>query len=427
MTTPLLELSKLEITRYRPDIKFVPDKGTQEDEIDLGIGVFDIFILKRFDFYLFPYVQIKCILTPKNVRRLQNEYENGSIFISLEKFTYSPDEDLEGDQTGEMYWENAEFSILKMDKTPIPTSPEKPDTEDSIIASIDMELVPRAALEIGRKVNNRIFHSVKLIDVLATLFKERLPATKYRYLISPPDSSKTYDNIVVPPLPLSELVKYLNEVHGFYKNTLIFFLDVDTGYLLSASKTLEDKNLLPTKDVQIELFGYPQGVGGYGINNGGFNDTESKVYHIRTSYEPNLEYRNSTLNETLGEKIKFIRDSMEILHMRGNEDEPRLGGKRGDEKERIVWQRYDNDFYSDLVVSKKREQDYQLTIIGEGIDLNYLAPHLPYRVVSGFEELSSLEGNWRPIVADIRLTKEPESREPMTAYFNMSMVKRPVS
>ena len=424
MTTPALNLSKLHITRYRPDIRFLPDKGMRADEIDLGSGVVEISILKRFDLYLFPYVRIKCVLSPRETRRLQTEYERGSIFLSLEKYTNAPDDEEDGVDTGEKYWNHVEFSILGIDTTPIPVLMNNPSTEEPIISTIEIEMVPRSALEIGRKVNNRIFHSIRLLDALVAIFGERIPPTGYRYLISPPDSWKTYENIIIPPFPLSEMVSYLNEVYGLYKNSLIFFLDTDTGYLLSADKPLQDNRLLPIKEVQMELFGSPQGIGGYGINNGGFDDFETGVYHMRSIYEPHLEYQNNSLNEVIGEKMKFIRDSTETMHLRANENASRLGGKRGSEKERIIWQRYDNDFYGEAIAARKREKDFYLTIVGESIDLKYLVPHLPFRVVSGFEEMSSLEGNWRPVIADIRLVKEPESRSPMDVYYTISMVKR---
>ena len=424
MTTPVLSLDKIHISRYRPLLRFIPDGGSEDDEITLNVEVVEISIVRRFLHYMLPYVRIKCVLPVEKSRRIQEEYEGGSVFLTLERVKFAPDSGEDGEDTGEMYWEDVELTLLGVDSTPLSTLRNTPETEKTPISSMDLELVPRASLEMGRKTSNRIFQDIRILDALVMLFKERLPSIPYRFLISPSDSTRIYENIIIPPLPLAETVSYLNEVYGLYKQRMTFFLDADTGYLLCADKPLEDKRLLPMKEVQIELFGAPQGIGGYGIANGGFDDPEAQVYHMRTSWESHLEYQNVSQNEVVGEKMRFMRDSEEVMHLRASENATRLAGKRGAEKERIIWQRYDNDLFGEGVAARKREGDFQLTIVGESADLRYLVPHLPYRVMTGFEEMGNLEGLWRPINVDIRMTKDPGSRMSMGVYYAMTMVRR---
>jgi hypothetical protein len=330
--------------------------------------------------------------------------------------------------TGEDYLTNVEFQVMTADDTPLGTNTEQTSDVPLNAPSIEMkaELLPTAALAVGKSLLNGVWHDCGMTEVVACITARARPtgAQDYQFFFAPPDNGRRYESIILPPHNYPQAIRYLDEVHGLYEGNPQVFLDADAGYVMSSAKQIDPAEGDPAH-VSVEVA--PAGHGGPDYVSGSGYDDASLTYRLRTATQPSVDMGGPVTKELAGEQVKLVGTShRELSESDARELTPDGVTLADAPKSRVAWQTYDNPLTGAKLAVQAREQYSPMTMHFESPDIHAFDPTLPWAVVAGDDRQQQIQGSWRLKAFEAVMTRQAGGFQ-QTASLRVAAVLTPSS
>ena len=224
---------------------------------------------------------------------------------------------------------------------------------------VNLLLYDNKNIECYRKNNYFIINGGKN-DVLYNFFKDR---EFKNILISPTDNStNTY---CIPYGHMGDNLKSLNTYYGIYKTPYMFFMDLDTIYLLEKGNIGNTLRADELKTVSIHL--NKQADNDY-ITTGSYTDTENGMYIINTSAFEIVD-NDSTIDYAVGGTIKTVIGGT-------GEIKTDKFGDYNVERTVIV----DSEFQHSQLIYDIKEKKRSVVLSLTNIDLSIITPNKKYTI-----------------------------------------------
>lgn len=270
---------------------------------------------------------------------------------------------------------------------------------------VNLLLYDNKNIEKYRKNNYFIINGGKN-DVLYNFLKER----EFTNILMTPTDNKN-GIYAIPYGHMGDNLSSLNKYYGIYQTPYLFFMDLDTIYLLEKGKvgsTLKSDEL---KTVSIYL--NKQSNLSY-ISSGSYTDTENGMYVINTTaFE--ISDNDSTMDYAIGGTVKTV-----------------IGGtgqvktdKFGDyniERTVIV----DNDFQHSQLIYNIKEQRRSVVLTFDNIDLSIITPNKKYTILPDetfYDNKYNIKGDYR--LSSMRLLLKRTADDELKSSIQIALNKIP--
>ena len=422
MTTIVSDTKDFHLNRYTIKVKLIPFAGGKADTIDLTKELSSLRIIKQYDDQVFPYYAMTVAVSVNVAKKIQAAWRIGKMYITMERLIPTSKSGTTGDSretaTGDMYIKDAPFQIMVCDGAPpnVPTGQNNDLVRQVPSVLFHMELSPLTPLAINKKTNNGAYHNLTMTSLAATLTNANAPKeTPYKFYMAPSDNTKIYESVFIHPMNYVPAIRHIDKVYGMYAGKLSIFLDVDTGYILSSTKSTIGGPTDPTTVILEAMSPEVSSPNEYGL--GSAYSKTTKAYRLRTFQRIGASVDGPAKKEVNGEYIKLVRSTFDERSGSNcrkcipDSLEPLTGLL----KERILWQSYDNPLTADRLRVETRENYAPTSLHFTGCDLKALNPNLQWRLVSNVDDIKPLEGNWRIKSMEAVLTKAPGTTESCSA------------
>jgi hypothetical protein len=420
------ELAKYEKSVYEIRARLVPPGAGEGSSIKMDMMVTELRIVKDFDSHALPYFRLTIGVSLDDASRVRAAWRQGSVWMEVLRKTVPTDGTATEVDAFQDFIPMSEFRVMEttLDSPP----PAVPEAGDSPSASAQaylgtMELVPVEALGISKAVNGGSYHDATVGEVIAFLTKNnRPPASSYRFWMSPPDNTRRYESLLLPPMSYVEALRYLDRVHGLYSGRLSVFLDVGEGFILSSSSSVRPD---PGAAAMVLLEIRPSGLQSMEVSGGSGYDPAQRAFMLRAAGTPVVSAAGPARREVEGSHVRLVRSTQRELvgsNCKGLLPEASdllFGGSDSRKKDRVLWQGYDNELTMKRLQLEAREDYAPMTAIFDGPDLAAFRPTLPWRSVvqgdSSERPQGELEGYWRLSAVEMVLSQSPASAQPADA------------
>ena len=361
-----------------PDITFDMGNVAEEGVLKLLPEAIDAIIIEReYDKLLNPILEVKLTLPPlikkfiierkndiKFRLRIQSVYypidDNGMVdetrtgiyndIINDIFVTYTVDENEFGDEF--LYNKSVETQDLKSAASILSNYTE----------SYSLFLWKVGHVEALRRVVNGVYSNSNIVSVLVRCFNE------YgidKVLISPPDNQTQYSQIVIPPLHIMNLPKFIDENYGLYYRGTTFFYDFRCLYVLNRNGFCDAYENGEYKRTIITVVG------------SGISDTK------RLGVAKNEEYEESYLfafSNDMGimnpSKVNDIisGSNMYVIDSRNNRTSD-INNPNGTGTYRIMEDKFGNAYNKGQYVSNVLEENLKINASFQDYDLNIFTPN----------------------------------------------------
>jgi len=400
-----VDREKFKLFKYTITAIMVPENASsEEDTLDISDDIYEFILLRDFDSYIYPCVYLNISLNEEKVKFIQTKFSESRIYITIKKYF------LDGEEAKDSFEDvmsEAEFLILGLDRSPFARASRDDESEE--IAKQDTNIVfplillPVKAMSFNKSINNGIFHSTRIIDILAYFIGKNKPA-KYKTWVAPLDNSREYESILVPPMPFNHIVQCLDNCYGMYKSRLITFFDIEESFILPITKIFktDNKNI---KEALIEVI-LPGNDPADGFE-GSYSDEEEGIYRIRTRTTPVVNLGSPATREVIGEHVKIVGKN-QIDNLTNDCGQISFLGRTLDSKpkERVHWRIYDNELIGDKLSAQMKESETSMIITFDSVDISMFKPNLEYTIRTNYSDGSEIDGIWRLASYEERFTKK---------------------
>lgn len=418
MTEINRDVEKFDHYRYGVEVRLIPKGGDEEDTILLTEALTELRIIKHYDEQVMPYFRMNVAVSVDEAHRIVNSWRDGKVYLTMKTMRAlkgeKANEEVVAENTGEDYLKNGELRILVCDGAPphVPTGQNNDLARQVPSVQFAMELAPSVPLDINKTINNGAFHEVTIGELTALLAADCMPDGKpdYKFVMSPPDNTKRYESIFVPPLNFVPAVRHIDSVYGLYSGKLSVFMDVDRAFILSSTKA---SSAAPTEPKMVMLESKsPEEGGPDSAGTGSFYDPETLTFRLRTSQRITAAVDGPANRESVGESIKLVRSTIDERTGSNcknltTDDKPAEGKK----KERVAWQCYDNPLTADRLKIEARENYAPAAVSFSACDLRAFSPNLQWTLVTDSQTSEAMEGQWRLRATEFLMRKAPGTNE----------------
>lgn len=242
---------------------------------------------------------------------------------------------------------------------------------------VNLLLYDNKNIEKYRKNNYFIINGGKN-DVLYNFLKDR----EFTNILMSPTDNK-HETYAIPYGHMGDNLSNFNKYYGIYQTPYLFFMDLDTIYLLEKGKVGNTLKVDELKTVSIHL--NKQSDVSY-INSGSYTDTENGMYVINsTAFE--IVDNDSTMDYAVGGTVKTVI---------GGTGEVKTD-KFGDYNvERTVV--VDNDFQHSQLIYNIKEQRRSIALTFTNIDLSIITPNKKYTILPDetfYDNKYNIKGDYR--------------------------------
>jgi hypothetical protein len=185
----------------------------------------------EFDIFVMPIYSVHMIVTPDVYRDFKENFEQLRWYLSVKKYVKPTTKD--GYTLKHSILENHSMVALNPD---LPTDGTTTDGPLSGVPSlpVKLDLVSKRNIDLNGKMRSKVFNNVTLLDVITALLTEsyndqvKADASESDLVtlnITPPDNTRTYEQIILDPGNVSQNLKQLQEKYGVYQTGLRCMFD----------------------------------------------------------------------------------------------------------------------------------------------------------------------------------------------------------
>ena len=279
------------------EILYIKEKSGETITLDDYIRTFEVNEL--YDKADFCFCRLELVIPSNIFRSFQDDYRNSTIYLTIERFSEISHE---VDRKPEKVWNEKQFIIMDMpagkpsedNAKSGPTSTSKNES----LTIVKMNLIDRDAFKSNKVLFNFVGSKVKVGDVLQYGISKCSEGKNI--IVGKPDNTKEYEQILIPPMNFPEMIKYLDQKYGIYKNGIIYFTSVTDLIISDRVEKAKSKKDLVTK---IKFIFRSQEINGpdSGMYRSTYVERDTAVVFLNT--RPKIAIRDMTLKEISGENI----------------------------------------------------------------------------------------------------------------------------
>ena len=249
----------------------------------------------------------------------------------------------------------------------------------------DFYLFKDEDLKSGKYTTNCVLSNCNMTDALMYIFSK---SGMKNLLMSPLDNSKRYSEVLIPYIPLTQTVRFLEQHYGFYNGGSTLFYDFDTTYFISKfGKTVYKTGEFNTV---VMTFFKPGSVDS--ITPGSYKDKESKKLIVHISQDNMMPLNESIIQEqTGGTNVAIVNASTSSI----NDVSPDVDTRSG-KTTKVIVNRFENPYLNTMTLFKRLENNKIIDVTLYDIDLACLTPNKIYTF--SFEDKAThkkYSGNYR--------------------------------
>lgn len=228
-----------------------------------------------------------------------------------------------------------------------------------------------------RKLLNAVLQDTNMSTVLYYVFNY---FQMKNILLSKPNNTIIYDQIIIPPYNLLGVIGYLQKVYGIYNTGYVLFQDYDILYLISKTANCNAYRTNEYKRIHFNIvdISNPNAV----LTSGYSEDKSTGTYII------NVPNPISMKNKSINEKDKKFNEIITVDSKTGAVSTTDIDLKGyGDYKTpKIFHDNYSNPFIIDSIKNEMEEGNNIFHILLEDIDMSLLSVNKEYFI--GFENMT---------------------------------------
>lgn len=308
---------------------------------------------------------------------------------------------------------NCKFTMIQLEDTPKSNyyknminglGSRRKDSDDYLLYSTGESckyiLVRKEDLTASKYIYNAVLTKSTLTAALGMMLSN---AGCTNVLMANMDNTTEYKELIIPPMPLLECIRYLQNMYGFHKEDTTIFMDFDTMYVIRKSGLCTVYKDRETKNVTFCL-------------NAPENMTENQsgvIYSGNTTYI-NIGPEHFT-REIGGAISNQVRGTDYILYNEDKLDSQSVSVKNersfNKNNTNIVTIKGHNKLITEQLKYRKYEEQYKFNIVSSGEDLSILTPNKQYSIISNCTEIAV------DVVGKYRLTRQVTTFARTGQYF----------
>lgn len=165
-------------------------------------------------------------------------------------------------------------------------------------------LARKSDLTSTKNIVNKVLSSSNMLTAVSYLMSK---SGCSNILMSPPDNSTAYKELILLPIPLCNQLKYLDNYYGIYKHGALFFFDLDRIYIVKKDANCTAYDKTEAKTVEITVHGSDTGEF---IEKGSWTDDKNRIGYIDiSSADFEISDKTSTSNEYVGDNSLIINNN----------------------------------------------------------------------------------------------------------------------
>ena len=418
--TPEDAASKLVNFKYKYKIVSYQIMLPNMEPIDLiPEAINRIIITRLYDQCIHPIMEIHTLMPPRVHELIIKNKHEVKVRLRLQAVRY----DIANNPVGKIDYINDIFSLYTDDTTPFKFESEYGtvnklnggggtfESDKTIFNPSDytvdyiISLWKEVDINAMRKVINQKYNNITLSDVLADIYTN---SGITKMLISPMDNTQSYDELIVPPLSLMNIPKYLETTFGTYYSGTMSFLDYRCLYILSKNGVCDayEEEEYRRNVVVVKKFSESEEK-----RVGTTEDIDNKMYYMYIKNENISMISPATTQDAIGGNNVFIVDPTknETTVIEG------AGKQRGSGNQRIITDNYSNQFNKSVKLSEINETNGQIEITAMDYLEDAFTPNKEFIIIGEDKGRAEFSGFYR-IIESISSFSKNGSTLDITGY-----------
>lgn len=358
-----------------------------------------IIVTRLYDECIHPIMEIHTLLPPRVHELLIKNKNEAKIRLRVQAIKY----DISSSPIGKLDYVNDIFSIYTDDNTPFKFESEYAitnktnggggtfDSDKTIFNASDytvdyiISLWKENDINTMRKVINQKYNNITVADAMADIYTN---AGINKMLISPMDNTNSYAELIVPPLSLMNIPKYMETTFGTYYSGTMSFLDYRCLYILSKNGVCDayEEEEYRRNVIIIKKFSVSEEK-----RVGTTEDIDNKMYYMYIKNENVNIVSPSTTQDAIGGNNVFIVDPTknETTIVEG------AGKQRGSGNQRIITDNYSNQFNKSVKLSEINETNGNIVITAMDYLEEAFTPNKEFIIVGEDKGRAEFSGFYR--------------------------------
>lgn len=372
------------------DIDFFYIRPNNE-KVNISNFIKDFSYTMDFDKFILPIYSMIILGNDFFIEDIKYHLDNLKFFLTVKKF--KRDSQVTDSDNTDTYIKKL---IVFKDREMLPINPSILDLTPQE-ASSDARAIPRRRVridfinkkdnELNHNVNTKIYKDVTMFDVISNILTEAEQNEKaankdsnevFKITISPPDNKKRYEQVILTPGPLTEVLNKLQQDYGIYSTGVRVYLSSSNINDNKVEKiiTVTDKGGVAPLDNSItkalfEVAEYTNTDISTPIIGG--STIENNTIICRT-YNPYVIERLNSKKLLLGESIRTVGSSQERHSF------SLCDVKDGFVKQKTYWNKSDNPFLLTEIQDIVKQNDAVIVLKMDNIDVLMLSNNMEYNI-----------------------------------------------
>lgn len=389
----------------------IPDK----EPIEIITTAINRMVLSRlYDECIHPILEIKTLLPPKIHETIIKNKSTVNIRFRLQSEAY----DIENKLIETKDLLNGIFAIITPDETPFHDKPLYEETnknnggngtgDDKMVFNIadytveyDLSLWVESDLYAMRDTVNAVYNNCTMSTAMGNIFAQ---SGVNKILISPLDNQNSYGQVIIPPMNLMNVPKYLEQTYGTYYCGTEMFYDYRCLYLLNKNGICDAYEQGEYKRTNFSIFDPTKSKM---ASVGTFESPEDKEYHMFV--EPthiDVKTPGHATDQVTGNNVVIVDPkNNETTEVMG------AGNQRGKGNAKVITDKFGNEYNKSVILSNINENNLHLNCLIYDYNDFALTPNKEFVFNFTDKEKAQYSGFYRIISSNTTFTKKGESYE----------------
>lgn len=331
-------------------------------------------IIKDYDDSFFPVIHIGVVLDKKKYNNIVKNSTTVSIQLKMRRIIETSTSKIKEEFINKIfvvYIDNASpYTGEKEDdnKARITKTANEDGSDSSKLgdATYDFFLFDDVINEKTLTLFNAVFTSANVTDIIGATFTQ---LGFSNILMEKLDNNSTYNEVVIPPLPIVKVIQYLDSMYGLYKEPSLLFFDTNINYLISKSS----KSNAYRKKETMKVILHVRSISSSEAKNGGyFYDPKEDTYTLDVDSATFSVLNNTIINDQIdgNGRILVNPSSNSVSTVSPNTIQ------RGKPNLKVMTLKYTtNKFLESQIASSIEEESAILSMSLASVDIDILTPN----------------------------------------------------
>lgn len=361
------------------------------EKVNISNFIKDFSYTMDFDKFILPIYSMIILGNDFFIEDIKYHLDNLKFFLTVKKF--KRDSQVTESDNKDTYIKKL---IVFKDREMLPINPSILDLTPQE-ASSEARAIPRRRVridfinkkdnELNHNVNTKIYKDVTMFDVISNILTEAEQTEKaankdsnevFKITISPPDNKKRYEQVILTPGPLTDVLNKLQQDYGIYSTGVRVYLSSSNVSDNKIEKviTVTDKGGVAPLDNSIskalfEVVEFTNSDITTPIIGGSTIENNTIIYR---TYNPYVIERLNSKKLLLGESIRTVGSSQERHSF------SLCDVKDGFVKQKTYWNKSDNPYLLTEIQDIVKQNDAVIVLRMDNIDVLMLSNNMEYNI-----------------------------------------------